>query len=317
MLCSVIIPVFNEEDVLPVCYRRLTETLQKAGGDYELLFVNDGSQDGTAAILRLFSKRDAHVKVIHFTRNFGHQNAITAGMRIARGRTVVVIDADLQDPPELILDMLSKWREGYEVVYARRISREGESWFKKQSAALFYRLINQLTDVPIPLDVGDFRLIDQKVCRELNQLHEKNRFVRGLVSWLGFKETYIDYVREKRFAGTTKYPLRKMIRLSIHAITSLSYKPLRFASLAGLFMSALSFLLLAVFLYFHFFSSRTLPGWTSIVVISLFFHGITLTVMGIMGEYIGRIYEESKNRPSYIVTSIDDQDVGKVDYERV
>lgn len=299
---SVIVPMYNEEEVIEVTYNRLKAVLKSLGETYEIVFVNDGSRDRTAAIVRSICERDRMVKLVDFSRNFGHQIAVTAGMDHASGRTVVLIDADLQDPPELILDMVAKWREGYDVVYGQRIERKGESMFKKATAAMFYRLLRSMTSVNIPVDTGDFRLMDRKVCDALTQMRERSRFIRGMVSWAGFKQTSVEYVREERFAGETKYPLRKMIRLSLDAITSFSTKPLKIAGVLGFILSAVGFVYLIVVLYQHFFTNSTEPGWTSLVAISLLFNGITLSLLGVLGEYIGRIYEETKGRPLYLVS---------------
>jgi glycosyltransferase involved in cell wall biosynthesis len=298
---SIIIPVYNEEAVIHETYKRLKRVMDSTGEAYELLFVNDGSHDQTASILKKYSERDRAVKLIDFSRNFGHQIAITAGMDYASGDAIVVIDADLQDPPELILDMIKKWKEGYDVVYAKRTRRKGETFFKKQTASLFYRLLRASTDIDIPLDTGDFRLIDRKVCDEMKRIPEKNRFVRGLVSWVGFRQTAIEYVRDERLAGETKYPLKKMLKLSTDGITSFSYKPLKIASYAGGLLSFAGFIYMLVVLYLKLFTDSTVAGWASIIIIQLFFSGIVLIILGVIGEYIGRIYDETKDRPLYIV----------------
>jgi len=298
---SVVVPMYNEEEVIEVTYRRLKTVLDKLGETYEIVFVNDGSRDRTADIVRSLCAEDRRVKLVEFSRNFGHQIAVTAGMDHASGRTVVLIDADLQDPPELIADMVAKWREGYDVVYGKRIERKGESWFKKLTAAAFYRLLRSMTSVNIPVDTGDFRLMDRKVSDALTSMRERSRFIRGLVSWAGFKQTSVDYVRDERFAGETKYPLRKMIRLSLDAMTSFSTRPLKIASVLGFVLSAVGFVYLFVVLYQRLFTDTTTQGWTSMIAISLLFHGITLSLLGVLGEYIGRTYEESKGRPLYLV----------------
>jgi len=298
---SVIIPMFNEEEVIAHTYDRLKKVMDGCGEPYELLFVNDGSRDRTAEIMREISSRDEYVKLIDFSRNFGHQVAITAGMDYSEGQAVVVIDADLQDPPEVILQMIAKWKEGYEVVYAKRLKRQGETFFKKATAKLFYRLLSSMTSVEIPTDTGDFRLIDRKVCDVLRGLKEKNRYVRGLVSWVGFRQTMVEYVREERFAGETKYPLKKMISFALDGITSFSHKPLKIATYIGFFLSFSSFIYLFFVLFQRLFTSWTVPGWTSIVGVNLLFNGIVLMILGVIGEYIGRIYDESKDRPLYIV----------------
>ncbi len=299
---SVVVPMYNEEEVIEVTYRRLKTVLDKLGETYEIVFVNDGSRDKTADIVRSLCAEDRRAKLVEFSRNFGHQIAVTAGMDHASGRTVVLIDADLQDPPELIADMVAKWREGYDVVYGKRIERKGESWFKKLTAAMFYRLLRSMTSVNIPVDTGDFRLMDRKVCDALTSMRERSRFIRGLVSWAGFKQTSVDYVRDERFAGETKYPLRKMIRLSLDAMTSFSTRPLKIASVLGFVLSAAGFVYLFVVLYQRLFTDTTQQGWTSMIAISLLFHGITLSLLGVLGEYIGRTYEEAKGRPLYLVS---------------
>ncbi|MBC1483011.1 glycosyltransferase family 2 protein [Listeria immobilis] len=298
---SCIVPVFNEKEVLVKTYQRLTKVMQSLAGTYEIIFVNDGSKDLTRSILQKLSSKDNCVKALHFSRNFGHQIAITAGANYASGKAVVVIDADLQDPPELIIQMVEKWKEGYQVVYAQRIKRNGETFFKKQSASLFYRILSKLTDINIPVDTGDFRLMDAQVCRELASLHEKNPFVRGQVSWLGFKQTAIHYERDERAAGETKYPLQKMIKLSIDGITSFSYRPLKLASYLGVITAFIGFVYSLIVLFQKFFTNTTLTGWTSIIILQLVFGGIILFILGLIGEYIGRIYDEVKDRPLYII----------------
>ncbi len=298
---SIIIPVYNEEAVIHETYRRLTLVMEVIGEPYELLFVNDGSRDRTAEIIQELAELDQSVKLLDFSRNFGHQIAITAGMDYARGDAIVIIDADLQDPPELIPQMIDKWKEGYEVVYARRSKRKGETLFKKLTASLFYRTLGALTEIDIPLDTGDFRLIDRKVCDALRSIREKNRFVRGLVSWVGFRQTAIEYVREERFAGETKYPLKKMIRFSIDGITSFSYKPLKLATYLGFGISFASFAYLVISLFQKLFTHSTVAGWTSLIACLLLLNGVILILLGILGEYVGRIYDETKNRPLYVL----------------
>lgn len=298
---SVVVPMYNEEEVIETTYAKLTEVLEATGESYELVFVNDGSRDRTAAIVRGMCARDARVKLLDFARNFGHQIAVTAGMDHASGRAVVLIDADLQDPPALIPQMLALWREGYDVVYGKRISRQGETWFKKTTAKWFYRTLAAMTSVNIPVDTGDFRLMDRKVCDALSGMRERSRFIRGMVAWAGYRQIGLEYAREERFAGETKYPLRKMVRLSLDAITSFSTKPLKLAGILGFLLSAAGFIYLIVVICQRIFTDTTTAGWTSLIVISLFFHGITLSLLGVLGEYIGRIYEESKRRPLYLV----------------
>ncbi|WP_370866558.1 glycosyltransferase family 2 protein [Saccharibacillus sp. JS10] len=298
---SVIIPMYNEEAVIAETYRRLSDVMRRTGESYELLFINDGGVDRSPDIIRELALRDESVKLIDFSRNFGHQIAVTAGMDYASGDAVVIIDADLQDPPELILDMLDKWREGYEVVYAKRSKRKGESLFKKWSASLFYRILHASTEVPIPVDTGDFRLIDRKVCDEMNRLGERNPFVRGLVSWTGFRQTAIEYERDERLAGETKYPLKKMIKLSLDGLTSFSHKPLKMAGYAGAIMSAGGFIYMLYVIAVALFTDSTMRGWASTICLMLIFNGFTLIMLGVIGEYIGRIYDEVKGRPLYIV----------------
>lgn len=305
IVCSVVVPVYNEEEVIGETYRRLSEVMKSTGEPYEIIFVNDGSRDSTAALARAICSTDSNVKLIDFSRNFGHQTAITAGMDFACGQAVVVIDADLQDPPEVILEMLAKWREGYEIVYGQRIKREGETVFKKLTAKLFYRFLRSMTDVDIPVDTGDFRLIDRKVCDAMKQISERNRYVRGIVSWLGFKSAPVEFERKKRFAGTTKYPLKKMIKFASDAIMSFSYKPLKIATFLGVIVSVLSFVMLLVMIVLKLFNIGTyVDGWTSLAVISLFLNGIVLMILGIIGEYIGRIYDEAKDRPLYVIREV-------------
>lgn len=300
---SVIVPLFNEELVINETYGRLKRVMDESGENYEIIFIDDGSKDKTLELAKNICQNDHTTKLLSFSRNFGHQTAISAGMEHAKGQAVVVIDADLQDPPEVIPEMIRKWEEGYEVVYGIRVGRKGETFFKKISAAMFYRTLKMMTDVDIPLDVGDFRLIDRKVCDALAKLPEKNRYVRGMVSWVGFKQTGVEYTRDERFAGETKYPLRKMIKFAANAITSFSYKPLRLASYVGTFISLLSFMyLIYVIAERLLVPDSTTPGWASLAAISLFFNGVILIMLGIIGEYIGRIYEEAQGRPLYILS---------------
>lgn len=299
--CSVVVPVYNEEDVIKETYRRLKEIMASMNEPYEILFVNDGSRDKTADMLEEICAMDQRAKFIEFSRNFGHQPAITAGMDFACGDAVVVIDADLQDPPELIPRMIEKWREGYDVVYGRRLKRKGETIFKRTTSKLFYRFLKCMTDFDIPVDTGDFRLIDRRVCDALKQVGERNRYIRGLISWLGFKQIGIEYTREKRFAGKTKYPLKKMVKFAFDAITSFSYKPLKLSSYMGMLLSFFSFVYLIVVICQKLFTARTVPGWASTLAASLFFNGIVLVLLGVIGEYIGRIYDEVKGRPLYVI----------------
>ena len=300
---SVVVPMYNEEEVIMETYKRLKSVMDGTGETYELIFVNDGSRDKTRDLASAICYKDKNVKLIDFARNFGHQVAISAGMDNSCGDAVVVIDADLQDPPEVIPQMMAKWREGYDVVYGKRLKREGDTFFKKFTAKVFYRTLNKMTDTEIPVDTGDFRLIDRKVCDALkNSISEKNRYVRGIISWLGFKSAPVEFVREKRFAGTTKYPLKKMLKFAGDAIMSFSLKPLKLATYLGVGLSLASFIYGIVLVILKLCGVlSTVMGWTSIVAISLFFNGIILMILGILGSYIGRIYEEVKGRPLYVI----------------
>lgn len=298
---SLVVPLYNEELVINESYKRLKEIMDSCKESYEIIFINDGSKDNTEKLATEICKKDSNIKLINFSRNFGHQSAITAGMELSTGSAVIIIDADLQDPPEIILQMIEKWKEGYDVVYGKRIQRHGETFFKKFTSKIYYRTLNKLTNMDIPKDTGDFRLIDRKVCNVLNSLPEKNRYVRGLISWLGFKQIGVDFIRNERFAGNTKYSISKMIKLAIDGITSFSYKPLKIASIIGMFTSIMGFIYLLVILFQKIFTNTTLQGWTSIIAINIIFDGIILLVLGIIGEYIGRIYDEAKGRPIYII----------------
>ena len=298
---SIIVPLYNEEEVISECHRQLCEVMADCGGSYELIYVNDGSRDKTMVLAREIAARDNHVKIISFSRNFGHQTAITAGMDLASGKAVVVIDADLQDPPRVILEMIAKWKEGYEVVYGKRTKRKGESVFKKVSAKVFYRTLNSMTDVDIPVDTGDFRLLDRKVIDALKKLPERNRYVRGLVSWVGFRQAAVEYVREERFAGETKYPLRKMLKFASDALTSFSHKPLKISTYLGILLSAASLIFLLVMLILALVNGSAVAGWVIVSSISLFFNGVVLIMLGLIGQYIARIYDEVKARPLYII----------------
>lgn len=298
---SIIVPVFNEEAVLEELHRRLTIVSQGLETTYEILYVNDGSKDRSMDLLERVAHQDPHVRVIQFARNFGHQVAITAGMDHAQGEAVVVIDADLQDPPELIGKMLAKWREGYDVVYAVRERREGDSFFKRATAAVFYRLLKRITHVDIPLDTGDFRLMSRRAIEAMKLFRERNRFVRGLVSWIGFNQTGIRFVRAERYAGETKYPLKKMLRFAMDGIVTFSFVPLQLATYLGFIVSGLSFLGILWVIYMRIFTQQTIVGWASLMAIALFLGGVQLITLGVIGEYIGRIYDEVKHRPLYLI----------------
>ncbi|HHT66210.1 MAG: glycosyltransferase family 2 protein [Caldicoprobacterales bacterium] len=301
VVCSVVIPMYNEEEVIQETYRRLKTVMDQSGESYELLFVNDGSRDRSAQIISQLAKTDSNIRLIDFSRNFGHQIAVTAGMDYASGQAIVIIDADLQDPPEVILRMLEKWREGYEVVYGKRLKRHGETIFKKATAYLFYRILGALTNDKIPKDTGDFRLIDRKVCDAMKKLNEKNRFLRGMINWVGFRQVAVEYVRDERWAGETKYPLKKMLKFASDGIFSFTYKPLKLATYLGFLLSFSGFLYLLYVLYQKLFTDSTTAGWASLIAVNLVFNGIILLILGILGEYVGRIYEEVKGRPLYIV----------------
>lgn len=299
---SVVVPLYNEELVIGEMHRRLTEVLSQLECEYEIVMVNDGSADRTVELAEEICAADPAVKLISFSRNFGHQFAITAGMDRCAGRAVVVIDADLQDPPEIIPEMVAKWREGYDVVYGVREKREGESWFKLVTAKMFYRLLKRLTSVQIPVDTGDFRLVDRRVLDQFNTMRERARFVRGMVSWVGFRQGEVRYVRHERLAGETKYPFRKMLTFAIDGLLSFSQVPLKMASTLGLISSGVSFVFIVYgLIQKYFFPEHVIPGWSSLFSAILFLGGIQLICLGVLGEYIGRIYEEIKQRPLYIV----------------
>jgi len=304
---SVVVPVYNEQEVINATYKRLTKVMTGMTESYELIFINDGSKDRTAELIAEFCKNDTSVRLINFTRNFGHMSAISAGMEHAKGQAVFIIDADLQDPPEVFPEMATRWKEGYHVIYGKRIKRKGESVFKRMTAKIFYRFLRRMTSVDLPPDTGEFRLIDRKVCDAVNSLPEKSRYIRGLVSWVGFKQIPVEYVREERFAGVTKYPFRKMVTFAMDAITSFSYKPLKLATMLGFSISFISFLYILNVIYQRFFTDRTIEGWASTIAAILFTQGIVLMILGLMGEYIGRIYTELQNRPNYIIQEIIEQ----------
>jgi dolichol-phosphate mannosyltransferase len=301
-LLSIVVPMYFEENVVKECYRRLTAVTSASNIDYELIFVNDGSTDMTQQLLEAIALKDKNVKVINFSRNFGHQIAVSAGLDKARGDAVVIIDADLQDPPELIADMLKLWEKGYDVVYGKRKKRDGESFFKLFPAKMFYRVFNSMSCIPIPMDTGDFRLLDRKVVEVFKKMPEQNRFLRGMSSWIGFKQIAIEYERDERFAGETKYPLNKMLKLASDGILSFSSKPIRFIELIGIIMLFMG-LLCSVYLL-----SSAVIGfkvsnsyWTSLFIAITIIGGLQLFSIGILGEYVTRIYDQSKGRPLYII----------------
>jgi polyisoprenyl-phosphate glycosyltransferase len=299
---SVVVPCYNEEEVLLHCHSRLTQVLASMEGtEYELVYVNDGSSDRTDEILRYLNQTSPQTRVVMLSRNFGHQAAVTAGLTAAAGQCVVIIDADLQDPPEVILQMVDRWRQGYEVVYGIRETRAGESGFKLRSAQLFYRLINKLSDVHIPLDTGDFRLLDRRAADALLAMPERHRLLRGMASWIGFRQYGLKYAREARFAGSTKYPLRKMLNLALDGIFSFSTVPLRFVTTLGLLTAALAAAGILYSLAVRIFTSHWVAGWATLILAVLFTGGVEMFCFGILGEYIGRIYTEIKQRPLFIV----------------
>ena len=300
-LYSVVIPLYNEEEVVLECVRRVSGVLEEIDGDYEVIFVNDGSHDKTMELVQGECSKNKKLKVLSFSRNFGHQIAITAGMDHAQGDAVIVMDADLQDPPEVIKDLIAKYKEGYDVVYAVRSKRKGETFFKKLTSKVFYRFLRYMCNIDIPVDTGDFRLISRKVCNVMKNLTERNRYVRGLVSWVGFKQAAVEYVREERFAGETKYPLRKMLKLSMDGITSFSTKPLTMSKTLGFLTAAAGFIYMIVVVLQKFVFGKTVQGWASLAVLILLLGGIQLIMLGFIGEYIARIFDESKNRPLYII----------------
>ncbi len=298
---SVIAPIFNELENLPLLYARVKEVMDSTGEPWELILVDDGSSDGSTDVIRKLALEDERVRPVIFARNFGHQIAVTAGMDYSRGQAVTIIDSDLQDPPEVILDLIEKWREGYQIVYAVRSEREGESWFKLTTASLFYKLIFKITDVKIPLNTGDFRLIDRTALDVINTMRERNRFLRGMGAWVGFKQIGVEYKRHARHAGQTHYPLKKMLQLALNAITGFSTYPLKLLTTGGIFLVGLSLVLLLIYLLLAIFNNfdltYILATWLSLI----FLAGVLLVGMGILGEYIGRTYDEAKGRPLYIV----------------
>jgi len=298
---SVIIPIFNEEKSIPELHERLVKALSQITENYELIFVNDGSKDQSMVKLLELSKSDPHVFYINFSRNFGHQIAVTAGLDFSSGEAVVIIDADLQDPPELIPELYRKYQEGYEVVYAKRLSRKGETFFKKTTAKLFYRVLASITSIQIPLDTGDFRLVDRKIVDYLKMMPEQNKFLRGQIAWLGFNQTFVGFSRDERKHGATGYPLKKMIRFALDGITAFSDKPLTLVTQSGIIVSSFSFLFILYALFGHFIMNQTITGWTSLIISIMFIGGVQLTSIGIIGLYLSRINKNTINRPLYLV----------------
>ncbi len=297
---SVALPVFNEAENLDELKDRLVKALEATGRSWEIVFVDDGSRDGSFERMAAFAREDRRIRALRFSRNFGHQMALTAGVDAARGRVVAVMDADLQDPPELLGEMLKKVDEGYEVVYAQRTKREGESAFKLWTAHVFYRLLKRWTNVDIPVDVGDFRLMGPKAVAAFRRLRERHRFIRGMTAWVGFRQVGVPYVRPPRTRGETKFPLRKMLRFALDGLTSFSHVPLQLATWLGFLVSAFAFLYIVVVLALWILRINV-PGWTTLMVFVLLLGGVQLMVIGVLGEYLGRIYDEVKGRPLYLV----------------
>jgi glycosyltransferase involved in cell wall biosynthesis len=298
---SVVAPNFNESASCQEFYRRIKEAMENLGESWELVWVDDGSTDESTQIIREIAKNDSHVRPVIFARNFGHQIAVTAGLDYSRGQAVVIMDSDLQDPPEVVPDLVAKWKEGFEVVYAIRSEREGETWFKLFTASLFYRLIYRITDVNIPRDTGDFRLLDRKVVDVLNQMRERHRFLRGMSVWVGFKQTGVNYKRAARFAGETKYPLKKMVKFASDAITGFSYFPLQLSTYLGFISAGLAILAIPLVIALRWSGSQAFTGQATTLIAVLFLGGVQLISLGILGEYLGRLYDQAKGRPLYIV----------------
>lgn len=305
---TIIAPVYNEIDCLDTLYQRICEVMAQTGELWELILVDDGSTDGSTEKIRQLEENDKRIRKVIFARNFGHQIAVTAGLDYSRGDAVIIIDADLQDPPELILQMIEKWREGYQVVYAQRSEREGETWFKRVTASIFYRTIYRITDVNIPLDTGDFRLLDRKVVDVMNSMRERHRFLRGMSAWVGFKSIGVPYKRAARYAGSTKYPFKKMLKLALTAVTSFSYVPLQIAMWLGFISAGISIIAIPVVIILRLIGSQFFFGQATTLIAVLFLGGVQLVSLGILGEYVGRIYDEVKGRPLYIVSEASNND---------
>lgn len=301
---SFVLPVYNEEETLPELRRRMTDLLDQMDGPAEIILVDDGSKDLSYPMMLDIHAQDSRFKVVHFARNFGQQVALSAGMDLAQGEAIVLMDADLQDPPEVVLEMARKWREGYDLVYGQRERREQETWFKKKTSAIFYRTLRYMTDVDVPLDTGDFRLIDRRAIDAFRAMRERSRYVRGMFGWIGFKQTGVKYVRPGRFAGETKYPVSKLIRLALDGIISFSNLPLRMVLQLGFVVSVISFCAGITAIFIKLSGMYAISGWASLTVFVSFIGGVQLTVLGVMGEYVGRIYEEVKHRPLYLVRNL-------------
>ncbi len=304
---SIVVPVYNEEKSIRLIYERLLASISKISSNFEIIYVNDGSRDNSFLELVNLSKEDERVKYINFSRNFGHQIAVTAGLDKSKGDAVVIIDGDLQDPPEVIPEMYAKHKEGFEVVYGQRLKRKGESFFKKITAKYFYRILKKITSVNIPVDTGDFRLIDRKIVNDLKNMPEQNKFLRGQIAWLGYRQTSVFFERDERKFGETGYPFSKMLKFALDGITGFSDVPLQFVTKTGIFISFISFLVILYAIFSHFILERTITGWTSLIISSMFIGGVQLISIGIIGEYISRINKNVQNRPLYIIdqTNID------------
>lgn len=301
MEISAVIPIYNEEGNIPQMYKRMSDVLSQISSEYEIIFVNDYSKDSSLSMIKELAKEDSHVRYISFSRNFGHQVAVSAGLDYSKGKAVAIIDGDLQDPPELIKEMYEKYMEGYKVVYAKRSSRKGVSIFKKIAYKSFYRILDKLTEIKIPLDTGDFRLIDRVIIKHLQEMPERNKFIRGQIAWIGYKQTFVEYDRDPRFSGETGYSFSKLLKLAIDGITGFSSKPLKFASSMGIIVSIFSFLVIIYALISQFVYNSPLRGWTSLIISVSFIGGVQLITIGIIGEYISRMSTDIKKRPLYII----------------
>ena len=299
---SIVVPLYNEEKNIRLMYDRLVSSILKITSNFEIIYVNDGSKDNSFLELLKLSNEDERVKYINFSRNFGHQIAVTAGLDYSKGTAVVIIDGDLQDPPEVIPEMYAMYKEGFEVVYGQRLKRKGDNFFKKITAKYFYRILKKITSISIPLDTGDFRLIDRKIVNDLKNMPEQNKFLRGQIAWLGYRQTSVFFERDERKFGETGYPFSKMLKFALDGITGFSDVPLQFVTKTGIFISFISFLVILYAIFSHFILERTITGWTSLIISSMFIGGVQLISVGIIGEYISRINKNVQNRPLYIVS---------------
>ena len=302
MEISIVVPLYNEEKNIRLMHDRLVSSILKITSNFEIIYVNDGSNDNSFLELLKLSNEDERVKYINFSRNFGHQIAVTAGLDYSKGAAVVIIDGDLQDPPEVIPEMYALYKEGFEVVYGQRLIRKGESFLKKITAKYFYRILKKITNINIPVDTGDFRLIDRKIVNDLKNMPEQNKFLRGQIAWLGYRQTSIFFERDERKFGETGYPFSKMLKFALDGITGFSDVPLQFVTKTGIFISFISFLVILYAIFSHFILERTITGWTSLIISSMFIGGVQLISVGIIGEYISRINKNVQNRPLYIVS---------------